>query len=506
MKKSLVWVGVFVFACCMVQAQSNTHQGINDVLEQYVDKEAKLSYQIPAEEDMPALIVSTNMAYKLKRTIHNVDDPKQDIFAENYENIYPGAIVFADQYLANGDPTLVGLDYGTVTIKVDFLTGASSSRSGVKNSADAVQEAIHDMLQSAGNMPSVNLNHKKVYASNVTEMAMELGVNVSFLKVTANVKTSSKNNNSLVTEVEDYTQQYYTATITWEPDKSKYFGTSVTGEAVQEKINHAPLAIITSVTYGRRAYCFQDYSSSDFSFVGNDSLSAFGQSAISAQNIAKNSTAQRKWRWISGSDALSSALILQGSNIDTAIAQSLQSDIGINQGTPLYYTVRYLSSGKTARVMTTGKYSTVEYIPLERMVTCTFRNNAKHGLGAKLKMRIDYNVVKYERTGEEDDIEFVKVDLPVDSGAMEGYMRYIEHEIGFGSQKTFPLDLYKGEYLSGPIWLRILCRRGLWGKWYTDVEGFVYPNDSKIDIDISGRVCSGGKAAYIDEDSKTKLL
>jgi len=156
--------------------------------------------------------------------------------------------------------------------------------------------------------------------------------------------------------------------------------------------------------------------------------------------------------------------------------------------------------------MTTGKYSTVEYIPLERMVTCTFRNNAKHGLGAKLKMRIDYNVVKYERTGEEDDIEFVKVDLPVDSGAMEGYMRYIEHEIGFSSQKTFPLDLDQGEYLSGPIRLRILCRRGLWGKWYTDVEGFVYPNDSKIDIDISGRVCSGGKAAYIDEDSKTKLL
>lgn len=293
-------VTIFGVAGNAVWAQNSSRQRINEVLEQSAGKKTKLAYQIPDEEDMPTIIISSNRVYKLKRTVHNMNDPKQDIFAENYENIYPGAIVFADQNLANGDPTLVGLDYGTVTVKVDFNTGSSSSRSGVRNSADAVQEAIYDILQPAGNTPSVKLNHKKVCVSSVTEMAMELGVNVSFLQVTANVKTSASNNNSLVTEVEDYTQQYYTATITWEPDKSKYFGDNVTGEAVQDKISQAPLAIITSVTYGRRAYCFQDYSSSDFSFVGADSLSAYGQKAISAQNIANNSSAQKNGDGLAG--------------------------------------------------------------------------------------------------------------------------------------------------------------------------------------------------------------
>ena len=436
-----------------------------------------------------------------------MNESKQDIFAENLDNIYPGAVVFADQDLANGNPTLVGLDYGTVTVRVDFNTGKgkSASISGVKNSADAIQSALYTILQSSDYKPPVGLNYKKTYVSSVTEMAMNLGVSVSFLEVKANVQTSITNNQSSITEVEDYSQQYYTASITWEVDKSKYFGANVSGQDVQEKMNKAPLAIITSVTYGRRAYCFKDYASSVFTFLDNDTLSIFGQTAISAQSIAENSKENKKWMWVSGSDPVSSAMMLNGSDIDTAMSKSLSIDAEANPGTPLYYTVRYLDSGKTAKVTTTGKYTTVEYMPMPHMVTCTFRNKAKHFLGAKLKMRIDYNVVKYERTDGENG-GFVQVEVPKDSCAMEGFLRCIEHEISFKGSKTFPLDLDAGLYLAGPIRLQIQCRKFFWGKWRDDVVGYIYPDDGEIGIDVSGHVGLCGKTTYIDSKSKTKLL
>ena len=508
MKKSLVWVTVLCLVRIVVQAQNSTHQSINNVLEQTVGKETNLLYQIPEEETVPTIFISGNVAYMLKTVIHKVNDTKQDIFAENLDNIYPGAIVYADQDLANGNPTLVGLDYGAVTIRVDFNTGKgkSASISGVKNSADAIQSALYSILQSSDYKLPVKLNYQKTYVSSVNEMAMNLGVNVSFLEAKANVQTSVTNNQSSITEVEDYSQQYYTASITWEVDKSKYFGANVSGQDVQEKMKQAPLAIITSVTYGRRAYCFKDYASSTFTCLDNDTLSIFGQTAITAQSIAENSKENKKWMWVSGSDPVSSAMILNGSEIDTAMSKALSIDAETNPGTPLYYTVRYLDSGKTVKVTTTGEYTTVEYMPMPHMVTCTFRNKAKHFLGAKLKMRIDYNVVKYERTDDEN-VQFVQVEVPKDSCAMDGFLRYIEHEISFKGSKTFPLDLGVGLYLFGPIRLQIQCRKFFWGKWHDDVVGYIYPDNGEIGIDVSGHVsflC--GKTTYIDEKSKTQLL
>ena len=77
-------------AVLTVQAQNNTHQSINSVLKQSAGKEMKLMYQIPEEEKVPAIFISGNVAYKLKTVVHQVNESKQDIFAENLDNIlYP---------------------------------------------------------------------------------------------------------------------------------------------------------------------------------------------------------------------------------------------------------------------------------------------------------------------------------------------------------------------------------------------------------------------------------
>ena len=97
--KRFVWVAALCLVSIVVQAQNSTHQSINDVLKQTAGEEMKLSYQIPEEKPVPAIFVSGNTAYKLKTVVHHVNESKQDIFAENLDNIYPGAIVYADQDL-----------------------------------------------------------------------------------------------------------------------------------------------------------------------------------------------------------------------------------------------------------------------------------------------------------------------------------------------------------------------------------------------------------------------
>ena len=88
--KRIFLLSLTAFLCLAVQAQNNTHQSINDVLKQTVGKEMKLSYHIPEEEVVPTIFISGNVAYKLKTVVHQVNESKQDIFAENLDNIlYP---------------------------------------------------------------------------------------------------------------------------------------------------------------------------------------------------------------------------------------------------------------------------------------------------------------------------------------------------------------------------------------------------------------------------------
>ena len=80
-------------------------------------------------ESLPPYIQMGTKALELVTETVKVNDQSDQIFAANYENIYPGAIVFADANLANGDPTLA-FDGGTVDLRVNFNTGNKSLSAG----------------------------------------------------------------------------------------------------------------------------------------------------------------------------------------------------------------------------------------------------------------------------------------------------------------------------------------------------------------------------------------
>lgn len=462
------------------------------------DNAKALTISVGGDENLPAYIEVGSRALELVREKVSVNSQSEQIFAANYENIYPGAIVFADQSLADGDPTLA-FDGGTVDLRVNFNTG-NKSHTGVLNNAHAINDEIGKILEEAKYSPSPNLQYKSYYSSSLSEMAIGMKVNANFLSVNAKVDMSTSKSESHVFETQDYTQEYYTVSITQHPtDQSLYFADNVTWEQIQNTIrdhNNAPLAIITSVTYGRRAYKFYDYNTKDFKFKGSEEVQAYGQTLSSTQDIAEKSETKNVWMYLSGGDTESSGAILRGDEINTAISSKLKFNVNTNQGVPLYYTVRFIASGRTATVSTTGNYYKTSYRELPGAVEYTFRNNCTHVAGAGLKMRLDYKVFRFDSNGKKEYV-------PQGKGVEDGYSRYTEHGIGFGNKKTGLLDLHPGEYIEGPLRLQIRCKTTSSGKWHNDVVCRVVPTNGVIDVDVHGAIRPGGDAAYIYSKSKT---
>ena len=454
------------------------------------------------EIDIHGNAVTRQKAYVLTKDTHDARNTAESIFATNYENIYPGAIVWADASLANGDPTLVGLAPGAITLRVDFNTGRSSRKTGVVNSADEVQEAIYSLVRESRYRPSPSFNYKSYFSSSAEEMAVSMKANLNFLNNKANVTTNFSKSETHVYQVQDYTQRYYTVSVTQESDKSKYFGDSVPWSKVSAKLGErnysVPMAIITSVTYGRRAYKIYKYSSRNFKFSGDESVKMYGQSLASTQEIAENSETKDIWLYLDGGDVESNGAILAGTSMEQAISSNLAYDPSTSQGVPIFYTVRFLATGKTATVSTTGSYTTYSYQELPTTINVTFRNNATHIAGAGLKMRLDYKVFKFDANGNKVSVRKENQDVE------PNYTRYVEYNIDFGGTKQFNLKLNPGEFLDGKIRFQVRCKTSSSGNWHNDIEDYILPDQyGVIDLDIHGAIRPGGTNAYIHSSSYT---
>ena len=490
-----------------------TVKSINDVLKENAKYDSKIALTTPpsSEANLPAYVKNGDKVFILVKEEHDIMEQNSDIFAANYENIYPGAIIYANQGLANGDPTLVGLPEGKVTLRVDFMTGnKSSKKTDVINNAGEIQDAIFDILSNAKKTPATKAMYSNKYSSSAEELAVGLNVSANFLSNSAKIKTNISKSEMHVYEVENFTQEYYTVSITQESDKSKYFAPSVTGPELEKIIwqsrgdgwdDYCPLAIITSVTYGRRAYKVYDYSSSSFKFSGSESASIYGQKLASTQDIVQNSETKNIWLYMDGADSESAGQILTGSRIDSALENKLGFNPNTSPGVPLYYTVRFLASGNTVDVMATGKYTTLSYQELPTNISVTLRNEASGLAGSALKMRIDYAVFRFDEDGN-------RVGVPRDKGALEGYNRYIEKKIDYGRKKTFDLKLKDGEFLDGPLYLQVRCKFSAAENYHEDLSGEISPDrNGTIDIKVDGNIRWGpaGEDAYITSDSYTKI-
>lgn len=467
-----------------------------------------------ADEALPSVIVNRNgEAFILENTTRKADVSGEEMFAMPNSGIYPGALVYADKDLADGKPTLVGLSYGKVTLYLDFDNGKQAYKEGVINDAAHVREAINELLRQNGGTyaPPINLNAKKTTYSSTSKMALDLNVSAKFLGATANVDTKTSSTETSLVEVQDLTQAYYTVTAVQEPDKSKYFGDDITWAKIQEKINqNGPIAMINSVTYGRRAYKFYEYKTSDFNFTGSQSGSYSSVSATAKEDITRSSKASKEWMYIKGGNSAMAKEILTGSEINAAAAGNLE--IGPNnQGVLLTYTASFLASGRHCTANTSATYNETSYIKCPHTVRWEIKNRA-NAAGDCIKFKAMYNVIAV--TGDATNGYSYRI-IKGNGTGEAGYADYFENHYSNGTKKTRTMptgDIEKKGvklencYVYGPVYYTIRSQTAKGQKFHEDEAGYFDVNGGSVNVYMNGSALAGGKGVYIHSETSPRPI
>lgn len=483
------------------------------------DNAAALTQTPYQDKALPSVIVNDHgEAFIVEYNAEHDESTHEDVFMmPTKTDLYPGALVWADEDLANGNPTPVGLAAGTVTLILNFDNGGESTRTGVINDLQHVTQAIREMLrQNSGNYtPPMNTSLKMRTYSSASKMAFDLNVSANFLTSAAKVNLSTTSSESHLTEVADYTEGYYTVTAQIESDKSKHFGENVRWSAVEKLIEqNGPIAMITSVTYGRRAYRFKEYKTSDFSFKGSQSGKGGGIKAEVGEEITKSSSTTNEWMYIKGGGASLAKDIYKG---EVAIREAISNAVGTaigpnNQGVPLTYETRFLASGRSCTIKSTADYKETRYIKCPKTVAITVKNRAYEPAGENIKIKFMYNVIYV--TGNANSGYSYRI-LKGSGSGEDSYADYTEMKLKSDQLKTkslptndvskfFKVDL-NNCYIYGPLHYTIRSRpadvAGV--NFQEDDSNYIDPidtEDGSVYIYLNGTV-RDRKGVYIHSDS-----
>jgi thiol-activated cytolysin len=212
---------------------------------------------MPASERNNAdngVIICTNSSKSLKRDFTDVA-----ILNPTTGVIFPGALIFANQLLAEGKPTPIALSRSPFTLSID-LPGAVKITAPITDpKASTVQAAIDEILHNWNNTASLegyvntarsNLSIKKGYSSQ--QLALELGFSAKWLSGSGsiNLEVNSKQERSVT--IAYYRQVFYTATFDTPTTPMSVFADSVSLDDIKRTFDtNNPPAYIRSVDYGR---------------------------------------------------------------------------------------------------------------------------------------------------------------------------------------------------------------------------------------------------------------
>ena len=476
-----------------------------------------------SDGNLPKIIVNNQgEAFILTTKTNNITDPgSNDIFAADQSTIFPGAIVYADRDLADGRPTLVGLSYGTVDLTIDFDNGATTDKRGVRNDLSSVRNAINEILRSGqgGYAPGVQFNSVMKSYTSTSKMCLELGMDVKYLNNQVKVDTKTTNSESKIVNVQDFTQKYYTVTVTPYDDQNlyKYFG-DVTAAQITQKLSGKAIALINSVTYGRRIYHFEEYKTSDFSFTGSQSAKAsiggVSANASSAQDITRSSKSSHDWLFILGGNTKPATDVANGKSVREAFASEGSLQIGpSNQGIPISYTAIFLVNRRPLTAKATGSYTETSYTKLPKTVRWEVKNRA-NAAGDCVKFKAMYNVIEVTGNAQSGyNYEVIK-----GSGSGEAsYADYFERKFSQGTSKTVTMPTNdiedcknsRGQYVKmencyvlGPVKYTIRAQPAKGSKWHEDENGYFDVSGGSMKIYMNGSALAGGRGVYIHSESK----
>ncbi|PID89244.1 MAG: thiol-activated cytolysin, partial [Bacteroidia bacterium] len=140
-------------------------------------------------------------------------------------------------------------------------------------------------------------------------------------------------------------QQYFTVRISddWVEDISVLFGPNVTWKEINERLRNRPVAIVTSVTYGRSVHFLKEFSSESFNLNASQSGGSKAGNKMSFKQAIADSTSAKNYELINigGSNTLNAILNskdMSTEDIHKALSKSLAFSPS-DQGVPVAYTI-----------------------------------------------------------------------------------------------------------------------------------------------------------------------
>jgi thiol-activated cytolysin len=320
-----------------------------------------------------AVIICTNTNRSLNKDLSDVA-----ILSPTTGVVFPGALVRANQRLAEGKPDPIALRRSPITLRIDLPGLADNGTKVIENPTNSSVQAGVDEVLECWNADAVSrgyvnkarsyLSITKAYSSQ--QLALELGFSTKWTAgdVAAQISASSKQESSVT--VAFYKQVFYTVIFDSPPHPSSVFAPQVELDQIKNVVgSDDPPAYVRSVDYGRIVMIKMETASSETktSLEGALNQVVSGGAQIGAEVNAKYTQIIQNSTF---------TVVALGGNPDAAATISQPKDLEklnelirsgatysrSNPGAPISYTVAFLQDNQIATLAFTTNYTEKECV------------------------------------------------------------------------------------------------------------------------------------------------
>ena len=346
--------------------------------------------------------------YVIDRTKKTLTTSPVDIAVINasIDRTYPGALLLADERLAENRPTCLVTKRAPIDITVD-LKGLGSDNTVTVNdpSYGSVSAAVDTLIDkwSENHSSTHTLPARTQYSESMVyskyQLAMSLNVDIKAVQPLLDIDFNAVAKGEEKYMVASYKQIFYTVSAKLPNNPSDLFDPSVTFTELKRKgvSEDTPPVMVNNVAYGRTIYVVLQSSSH------SQHVEAAFKALIKGQDISANS----EFKSIIG-DSSFSVVVMGGdaqehTKLITNDFDEIRSVIKDNAtfstknpGYPVSYTSSFLKDNAMAAV-----HNTTDYIQTNAKVYSKGKINLDHSGAYVARFYIDWDEVSYDENGKE---------------------------------------------------------------------------------------------------------
>ena len=304
----------------------------------------------------------------------------------NIAKCYPGALVYADDDLIEGNPSFVNLERNSINLTVQNapLRSGESPTIEIKNPskssevASALTTLSNRFEEGADSAAEVECHLTSVISEEQLKATGSFNQSV-YGKLKLDFSAASENKKQIV--LLEYNQIYYTVNSDLQLGGAA-FSPNETFQHVSSMItNDKPAAMITSVNYGRKIVACIETTDMSFDLKTALEASGYGDKVGGKASVDYNnklSSCHVSYYVYGGTAGNSAKIIVNKTTKDLLNAINEEAKFTKNGALPISYTASFLKDGKTAQVNFCGKYCTTT-IETRKPVPVTINADGRSG-------------------------------------------------------------------------------------------------------------------------------